>query len=82
LQKIRASLENGGQKEGNYWLLPPPPFPLTSETRDWHGFYKMCLQNLEPQGVRGQNLENKALGGPGATSVTATPGAIMPHLKS
>jgi hypothetical protein len=22
----------------------------------------MCLQNLEPQGVRGQNLENKGLG--------------------
>jgi hypothetical protein len=36
--------------------IPPPPHP--SESRDWRGVCKNGLQNLEPLGVRGQNLEN------------------------
>src|SRR5450631_471992 len=51
-----------GRNEKVYWLVPLPPPPLAFKTRDWRGVYKVCLQNLEPQGVRGQNLEDKALG--------------------
>jgi hypothetical protein len=36
----------------------PTPSPSTFKSRDWRGVYKKCLQNLEPQGVKGQNLEN------------------------
>ena len=43
--------------------LNPTPSPSPLETRDGRGLCKMCLQNLEPQGVRGQNLENKEFGG-------------------
>jgi hypothetical protein len=39
----------------------------------------MCLQNLEPQGVRGQNLENNALAGQPITWATASPTLIMPE---
>jgi hypothetical protein len=42
-----------------FGTLPPPPPSFKS--RDWRGVYKIGLQNLEPQGFRGQNLENKAL---------------------
>jgi len=41
--------------------IPPPPCPL--KCRDWRGVCKNALQNLEPLGVRGQNLENKGVGG-------------------
>jgi hypothetical protein len=37
--------------------LPPTPFKCL----DWRGFCKGGLQNLEPLGVRGQNLKNKGL---------------------
>jgi len=37
------------------------PSPTLSESRDWRGFCKMSLQNLERQRVRGQNLDNKAV---------------------
>jgi len=43
----------------NRWV-PPSPTPLKS--RDWRGVCKKCLQNLEPQGFRGQNLDYKGLG--------------------
>jgi len=33
------------------------------ESLDWHGVCKNDLQNLEPTGVRGQNLELKELTG-------------------
>lgn len=36
----------------------PPPLP-TSEWLDWRGVCKNGLQNLEPQGVTGQNLDSK-----------------------
>jgi hypothetical protein len=44
-----------------FWgtLLPPPPF----ECLDGRGVCKNALQNLEPQGFRGQNLDNKELAG-------------------
>jgi hypothetical protein len=38
-----------------------PPLPPTSESLNWRGVCKKCPQNLEPQGVRGQNLETKGL---------------------
>src|SRR5438445_10626558 len=38
-----------------------PPSPLPSESRDRRGVCKKCLQNLEPQGFRGQNLDNKGV---------------------
>jgi hypothetical protein len=39
-------------------LPVPPPLP-TSEWLDWRGVCKNGLQNLEPQGVTGQNLDSK-----------------------
>ena len=36
-----------------------PPSPHPSECLDWRGFYKNGLQNLEPVGVTGQNLDKK-----------------------
>jgi hypothetical protein len=36
--------------------------PHLSESRDWREVCKNGLQNLEPQGFRGQNLENKRVG--------------------
>jgi hypothetical protein len=42
----------------------------------------MRLQNLDPQGVKVQNLENRALGVTVPGSGTAMPGAIMPYSKS
>jgi hypothetical protein len=41
--------------------LEVPPLPHLSESPDWRGFCKKCLQNLERQGVRGQNLDYKEL---------------------
>jgi hypothetical protein len=38
----------------------PLPTPLF-ESRDWRGFCKKSLQNLERLGFRGQNLDNKAV---------------------
>jgi hypothetical protein len=38
-----------------------PPLPPPSECRDWREVCKNGLQNLEPQGFRGQNLENKGV---------------------
>jgi len=40
-------------------VYPPPPH--TSESLDWRGLYKNGLQNIEPQGFRGQNLDNNRL---------------------
>ena len=40
-----------------------PPLPLPSESLAGRGVCKDALQNLEPQGVRGQNLDNKELAG-------------------
>jgi hypothetical protein len=37
------------------------PLPHPSERLDWRGVCKNALQNLEPQGFRGQNLDNKGL---------------------
>jgi hypothetical protein len=38
-----------------------PPSPTRSECRDWRGFRKNALQNLEPLGLKGQNIDNKGL---------------------
>ena len=38
-----------------------PPSPPSSKSHDGRGFCKNGLQNLEPQGFRGQNLDNKGL---------------------
>ena len=46
-------------ENGRFRGYPPPPPP--SESRDWRGVCKNGLQNLEPQGFRGQNLENKGV---------------------
>jgi hypothetical protein len=40
-------------------VVPPSPTPL--KTRDRRGVCKKCLQNLEPQGFKGQNADNKEL---------------------
>ena len=37
------------------------PLPLPSKRLDWCGFRRKSAQNLEPQGFRGQNLDNKGL---------------------
>ncbi len=42
-------------------LVVPPPSPHPLKTLDWGGVCKNGLQNLEPQGFRGQNLDNKGL---------------------
>ena len=47
------------RENGRFRGYPPPPTP--SESRDWRGVCKNRLQNLEPQGFRGQNLENKGV---------------------
>jgi len=39
----------------------PSPLPPPLESRDWRGFRKNGLQNLQPQGFRGQNIDNKQL---------------------
>jgi hypothetical protein len=36
------------------------PFPRLLESLDWRGVYK-SLQNIEPQGFRSQDLENKGV---------------------
>jgi len=67
-----------------YWSVPLPPSPYTLKSRDWRGVYKKCLQNLEPQGVRGQNLENTAVSGahfPQLRTATAMPSAIMQEIE-
>jgi len=51
----RVSLLESVSVEG----YSPPPSP--SERLAWRGSCKKCLQNLEGQGVRGQNLDNKAV---------------------
>ena len=48
---------------GNYGVELGTPLPPPSERLDWRGFRKKCLQNLDPQGFRGQNLDNKQLAG-------------------
>ena len=48
---------------GKFCLRGVPPSPTPSESLDWRGVCKNALQNLEPQGVRGQNLDNKELAG-------------------
>jgi hypothetical protein len=52
-------------KRGSFWENPvrtaAPPSPTPSESLDWRGVYKNGLQNLEPLGVRGKNLDNKQL---------------------
>ena len=40
-----------------------PPSPLPSKSLDWRGVCKNALQNLEPLGIRGQNIDNKELTG-------------------
>jgi hypothetical protein len=42
-------------------LVPGVPSPTPSKSLDWRGFCKNGSQNLEPQGFRGQNLDNKGL---------------------
>jgi hypothetical protein len=39
--------------------VPPPP--TLSKSLDWRGVCKNALQNLEPLGVRGQNIDNKGV---------------------
>jgi hypothetical protein len=36
------------------------PFPRLLESLDWRGVYK-SLQNIEPQGFRSQDIENKGV---------------------
>src|SRR5271167_3798949 len=86
--QARAGRKNcGGSVEGEggtgkvYWLGSLPPLPLPSESRDWRGVCKRCLQNLEPQGVRGQNLENKALGSGRSLFTHGYAGAYLASLQ-
>src|SRR5271165_6417962 len=44
---------------GKARVLRGTPLPPPSESPDWRGVCKNAPQNLEPQGFRGQNLENK-----------------------
>jgi hypothetical protein len=46
-------------KPGSFGGTPPPPTP--SKSLDWRGVCKSGSQNLEPLGVRGQNLDNKGV---------------------
>jgi hypothetical protein len=55
--RVRASFIPGKSRVEGY----TPPSPLPSESLDWRGFCKNGRQNLEPQGFRGQNLDNKGL---------------------
>jgi hypothetical protein len=41
--------------------LEVTPLPHPSERLDWRGVRKNALQNLEPQGFRGQNLDNRGV---------------------
>ena len=50
-----------GFKAGSSLVVPPPPYPLAFETRGWRGVYKLCLQNLEPQGLEVKILKTKDL---------------------
>jgi hypothetical protein len=50
-----------GKAEENSKLRGIPPSPHPYERLDWRGVCKNALQNLEPLGVRGQNLENKGV---------------------
>lgn len=47
-------------------LFRGTPLPPVSETRARRGFHKIGLQNLEPQRVESQNLENTVVGAPTA----------------
>jgi len=61
-------------------LLGTPHPPCRFKCHDGSGAYKTCLQNLEPQGFRGKNLENKVLETPLRPlpgSPTASPSSIM-----
>ena len=59
-----------------------PPSPLPLERLDWRGVCKNGLQNLEPQGVAGQNLDNKELasflGGLACTAIALTMICFLP----
>ncbi len=46
---------------GKYGLAGYTPYPTPLKSLDWRGVCKNGLQNLEPQGFRGQNLDNKGL---------------------
>jgi hypothetical protein len=46
---------------GKFWRFGGIPSPHPSEWLDWRGVCKKCLQNLEPQGFKGQNIDNKGL---------------------
>jgi hypothetical protein len=52
---------------GKPWIWVVSPLPHPSESLDWRGLRKNGLQNLEPLGVRGQNLEHKGVAGFSAT---------------
>ena len=55
-------MSNSGQFHfGNRRLFGGTPLPPGSESRGRRGFHKIGLQNLEPKGLRIQNLENKAV---------------------
>ena len=43
------------------WIQGIPPSPPSLKTLEWRGFRKNGLQDLEPQGFRGQNIDNKGL---------------------
>jgi hypothetical protein len=45
----------------NPWLCQGYPSPLATESLDWRGFCKNALQNLEPQELRGQDLDNEGV---------------------
>ena len=65
-EKILAMSErNTACERVPFWekcgLAEVPPSPYPSERLDWRGFRKNGLQNLEPQRLRGQNLDNKRL---------------------
>src|ERR1700758_3143888 len=65
-EKILAMSErNTACERVPFWekcgLAKVPPSPYPSERLDWRGFRKKGLQNIEPQRLRGQNLDNKRL---------------------
>ena len=67
-----GTFKKAGFEAGPFWELAgrvgPPLPPPSLKGLDWRGFCKMCLQNLERLGVRGQNLENTRVRGSSSLS--------------
>jgi hypothetical protein len=79
-EELRGSLESGAEK-GKFTGGIPTALRLPFLKPATGAVCKVCLQNLELQGVRGQDPENTALGATVLGSPTAMPVLIMPHFK-